>query len=99
VHCLPRHIRGPSGILLSFALAVSCGCIARRTEPGRYYDLGPDVIAHLRRLHEGAHTRPKTILNLGDSISASDCFVWHERTRLDRPGMLSSEGYIYLPKD
>ncbi|MCJ8331103.1 MAG: SGNH/GDSL hydrolase family protein [Lentisphaeria bacterium] len=50
------------------------------------------------RNEAGSHVRPKSILSAGDSISYSDCFIWHLRTRLKQPGMLSSEGYVYYPK-
>ena len=75
-----------------------CSAFGETEDLSQYYSLDENTIDRLRGIHESAPTRAKTILSLGDSISFSDCFLWHERTRLNRPGMLSTEGYIYVPK-
>lgn len=68
-------------------------------KPEGYFTWSDEIAASLKNIHADSKKRPRTILNLGDSISCSDCFVWHLRTRLSEPGMLSSEGYRYLPKN
>lgn len=85
---------------------IRLGQLVRRGDPG--FDLAPrssaakpestDSHATSPPAPDQPRPRPKSILNLGDSISFSDCFIWPERTRINRPGMLSSEGYVYFPK-
>jgi len=62
----------------------------------RYEYINRAIIANLRKKYNSSN-RPKSILNLGDSISKSMAFVWP--MRYSRPGMLINEGYEYIDKD
>lgn len=100
----------PTGLATLVLFAALSACCNRLTGSAAYYRLDAATIAHLKAMRRetsaspfpgrapGVGVRPRSILNLGDSISYSDCFIWHERTNLRRPGMLSSEGYVYFPK-
>ena len=84
-------------VLLAFSL-LAMAVEAAGFSPDEYITWNADIAANLKKLRAGAQTKPKTIMNAGDSISYSDCFIWPLRTRLEQPGMLSSEGYIFQPK-
>lgn len=84
-----------AGWMLTLTVLVGCG---GSFQASRYiiYDLR--VGDHSEQLSTNSGVRPKSILNLGDSFSYSDCFLWPERTRVGQPRLLSCDGYIFYPK-
>ncbi|MCD6459497.1 DUF4091 domain-containing protein [bacterium] len=61
-----------------------------------YTQINRSIIANLRKIYNKSN-RPKSILNVGDSISFSMAFMWP--MRWNKPGLTINEGYKYIDKN